>query len=181
MEFLTCLQTRRSVRRFAAEPVSREILSRIVERAQYAPSWKNSQTVRYVMVDDPERKAQIAEEAVLGFAQNANIIRQAAALLVLSTVHGISGYQPDGTETTAKGSHWESFDAGLAAQCFCLAAHDLGLGTVIMGIFDPMRAAELAQLPEGQQVSCLIAVGYPGEGPHGRSVRKPLDEVLTFL
>ena len=100
MEFLTCLQTRRSVRRFTAEPVSREVLSRIVERAQYAPSWKNSQTVRYVMVDDPEKKAQIAEEAVLGFGQNANIIRQAAALLVLSTVHGISGYQPDGTAST---------------------------------------------------------------------------------
>ena len=181
MEFSTCMQTRRSVRRFTGEPVSRELLSQAAAMAQHAPSWKNSQTVRYFFVDAPEKKANIAQTAVLGFGKNAEIIRNAAALLVLTTLHGVSGYDADGTPTTAKGSHWESFDAGIAAQSFCLAAHDLGLGTVIMGIFDPDQVASLLNLPEDQMVSCLIAVGIPAEGPHGKPIRKPFSEIVTFV
>ena len=181
MEFRECLKTRRSVRRYTDEKVSREQLSELVALAQFAPTWKNSQTVRYVIVDDPERKAEIGEQVVMGFSGNGERIRCCAALVALVTVEGISGYDPDGTPTTVKGSHWESFDAGIACQSFCLAAHDAGLGTVIMGIYDPEKAAQLLQLSEGESVACLIALGYPGEGSHGKTTRKPLEEVLRFL
>lgn len=180
MDFITCLKTRRSVRRFADRPVSREILKEAVSLAQFAPSWKNSQTVRFLVVDDPALKNRIAEEGVMGFAKNAGTLKDAPAMVLVVTVHGVSGYNEDGTPATKKGSHWESFDAGLATQSFCLAAHELGLGSVILGIFDPDKVAELAQVPEGQLVSCVLAVGYPGEGPHGKAVRKPVEEVLTF-
>lgn len=180
MDFITCLKTRRSVRRFADKPVSRAVLTEAVSLAQFAPSWKNSQTVRFLVVDDPALKDRIAEEGVMGFAKNAGTLKNAPAMVIVTTVHGICGYNEDGTPATVKGSHWESFDAGLATQSFCLAAHELGLGSVIMGIFDPDKVAELAQVPEGQLVSCVLAVGYPGEGPHGKAVRKPVEEVLSF-
>lgn len=180
MDAKTCLKTRRSVRRFTEEPVSRDLLREVVALAQFAPTWKNSQTVRYTIIDDPQLKNAIAEQAVLGFQKNTDNLKSAAAAVIVTTVHGISGYNEDGTPTTALGSHWESFDAGLSVQTFCLAAHECGLGTVIMGLFDPEKLKELAEIPEGQIPTCLLAIGHPAEGPHGKAVRKPLDEVLTF-
>lgn len=180
MDAVTCLKTRRSVRRFEDRPVSRELLTEVVRLAQFAPSWKNSQTVRYYIVDDPALKDQIAEDATMGFRKNCDNLKSAAAAVIIATVTGVCGYEADGAPSTELGSHWQSFDAGIATQTFCLAAHELGLGSVIMGLFDGKKVAELAALPEGLQVSCLLAVGYPAEGPHGKAVRLPLEDVLEF-
>ena len=61
MDLITGIKERRSVRRFADKPVPRELITEIVEIARYAPSWKNTQTARYIVVDDPEKKAQLLE------------------------------------------------------------------------------------------------------------------------
>lgn len=180
MDAITCIKTRRSVRRFQNKAVSRDLIAQAVSAAQFAPTWKNSQTVRYVYVDDPALKDRIANEAVLGFAKNRENILGAAGLMVVTTVHGVSGYNEDGTPTTDKGDHWESFDAGLGVQTLCLALHEAGLGSVIMGLFDGDKVAALANVPQGQQVSCILAVGWPTEETHGKAVRKPLEEVLSF-
>ena len=180
MDAKICLQTRRSVRRFQDKPISRELISQVVSVAQFAPTWKNSQTVRYIYVDDPELKARIANEGTSGFAKNRDNIMSAAGLMVVTTVHGIAGFNEDGSYTSDKGDHWESFDAGICTQTLCLALHEAGLGSVIMGLFDQNKVIELAAIPEGNLVSCLLAIGYPAEGEHGKAVRKPLDEVLSF-
>lgn len=57
------------------------------------------------------------------------------------------------------------FDAGLATQTFCLAAHDKGVGAVILGIFDETKVAEIIGIEEGQKVAALVAVGYADEDP----------------
>ena len=113
------------------------------------------------------------------FSKNMQNIRSAAALVVLASAEGVAGYDSDGSFTTPLGTHWQSFDAGIACQTFCLAAHDAGLGTLIMGIFDPEKVAELAGLPQGQRVAALIAVGYPAVHPDAPA-RKPLSEVLVI-
>ena len=46
-----CIKGRRSIRKFTAEPVSHELLARIVETASFAPSWKNTQITRYIAVE----------------------------------------------------------------------------------------------------------------------------------
>lgn len=46
-----CIRGRRSIRQFSDKPVSHDVLSRIVETASYAPSWKNTQIVRYIAVE----------------------------------------------------------------------------------------------------------------------------------
>ena len=51
------------------------------------------------------------------------------------------------------------FDAGIAVQTFCLAAHEAGLGTVIMGIWDEDGITELLDLPKDQELAALIAIG----------------------
>lgn len=179
MELRTGIETRRSIRSYTEQPVTEEQIRQIVSAAQLAPSWKNSQTARYYVILDPALKERIAAEATMQFSKNMNNIRSAAAVVVLASKQGIAGYNDDGSFTTALGTHWQSFDAGIACQTFCLAAHDLGLGTLIMGIFDPEKTAEIAGLARDEQAAALIAVGYPAAEP-SVPPRKPLDEVLTI-
>ncbi|MCR5718667.1 MAG: nitroreductase family protein [Oscillospiraceae bacterium] len=179
MEALQNIRERRSIRKYADKPVTKEQIAAIAEAAKMAPSWKNSQTVRYYAVMDTALKDRIAEEGTLNFSKNGNNIRSAAALVILATVDGIAGFEPDGTPTTAKGTHWQSFDAGIACQTFCLAAHDMGLGTLIMGIFDEPKIRELADIPAGESISALIAVGYPEENPNAPK-RREVTELLQY-
>lgn len=67
MEALECIRERRSVRRFSDAPVTREEIKHIVDTARFAPTWKNSQTVRYMAVLDPALKGRIAAEGLMGF------------------------------------------------------------------------------------------------------------------
>jgi nitroreductase len=102
------------------------------------------------------------------------------ALVVVAYVQKRSGYERDGSYTTSKESEWEMFDAGVATQTFCLAAHEKGLGTCIMGIFDDAAVAEAINLPEGQKVGALVALGYPAEEP-AAPARKEAEQLVQFL
>ena len=179
MEVLDCIKTRRSVRKFKDEAVPHELIAEVVAAAAWAPSWKNTQTARYIVLEDRELKDRIAEECVLGFKFNTMTAKGAPALVLLTCVNKRCGYERDGSFSTSKGDRWEMFDAGVAAQTFCLAAHEKGLGTVILGVFDEAKIAEMAEIPEGQSVSALIALGYPDEEPAAPK-RKTVEDLLSF-
>ena len=123
MEALECIKTRRSVRKFTEETVTREQLAEVVAAAAYAPSWKNTQTVRYNAVLNKEKIAALANDCMMDFAYNQKTASHAPAVVVMTSVKGRSGYERDGSFSTSKGTHWQSFDAGVAAETFCLAAH----------------------------------------------------------
>ncbi len=173
-----CLETRRSIRKYKADAVPAEVFSEIVETARYAPSWKNTQISRYHVITNAQLKEKIATECVCGFTFNTKTLLQAPAVVVLSYVTKRCGYERDGSFTTSKEDRWEMFDAGIAAQTFCLAAHDKGIGTCIMGIFDDAKIAEVLNLPEGQVVGAVIAAGYAEALPDAPP-RKELDAILT--
>lgn len=179
MDFMKCVTERRSIRKFKPDAVSETLLKQVVEAASYAPSWKNSQTVRYVAISGTGLKTKIAEECVSNFEHNKNIILGAPMLVLITTVSARSGYERDGSFSSGKGTHWESFDAGIAAQTFCLAAHEKGLGTVIMGIYDEDKIISAAGVAPGQKVSAIVAVGFPDEAPV-LPKRKSVDELLTI-
>ncbi len=178
MNTIESIKTRRSIRKFADRPIDAETLSDIVNIAAYAPSWKNSQTTRYIAVLDKELKDRLAKDCMMDFEYNIGTANGAPCMVVVTTVNGRSGYERDGSATTSKGSHWQSFDAGIATQTFCLSAHEKGLATVIMGIFDEAKVAEVVGVPTGQSVSALIALGYAAEEPQAPK-RKSSDELLT--
>ena len=159
-----CIRQRVSCRRFQEKPIPREDIRRVVDLARFSPSWKNTQPVRYVVVDDPVLKERIARECIPGQGFNTKTINRAAALAVVTYIPGLSG-QGDAPLTEVQAAGWEMFDAGIAAQTFCLAAHDLGLGTVVMGVFDRKGLEAYLQIPEDQELMALIALGYPDESP----------------
>ncbi len=161
MELMTGIKSRRSIRKFTDEKVSREVMQEVIDAARFAPSWKNTQIARYTVIENEELKATLANECMSGFEFNTKTLNRAAAVVVVSYVTKRCGYERDGSFSTTKGDRWEMFDAGIATQTFCLAAHEKGLGTCIMGIFDEDKVAEAIQLDENQKVGAVIAIGYP--------------------
>lgn len=178
MEAMECIKNRRSVRKFTDEMVSENVIREIVEAASYAPSWKNTQTIRYISISDKALIEKIAAEGVMDFSHNAKILTGANQIMLVVQKNGICGYEKDGSFTTSKGDRWEMFDAGIATQTFCLAAHTKGVGTVILGVFDDKVVAEIAGIPEGLTVAAIVVFGYPAFEPE-MPPRKNVDELLT--
>ena len=177
MNVTECLKTRRSIRRYKAEPVDHSVIDSIVSLASYSPSWKNTQITRYIAIEDPSLLTEIADRYTPEY--NSNIIRQAPMLIAVTFKKGRCGYERDGSFTTKKGDRWQMFDAGIACQSFCLAAWDQGLGTVIMGVFDEDGIAELLRIPEDQELAALIAIGHPDIKPEAPK-RKTVEELLQY-
>lgn len=177
MDAITCIKTRRSIRKFKAEPVSKEIVEDLVLTASYVPSWKNTQTTRYIAITDPEIMERISKECC--GAHNQGIIDGAPMLIATLTVDKRSGFERDGSYTTVREDNWQTFDNGVATQTLCLAAHEKGLGTVIMGMYDIDKAEEILQVPEGQLLMALVAIGYPDEEPEVPK-KKTVEDLLKF-
>lgn len=173
-----CILSRRSIRRFLETPVDHALLSQIVEAASYAPSWKHTQTPRYIAVEGA-LKDRIGSECTSAYPHNGEIIIQAPMLIAVTVIKNRCGYERDGSFSTPRKDTWQMFDAGAASQTFCLAAHEAGLGTVIMGIFDQDRIENLLGLPKDRELVTLIPIGYPDEEPAAPR-RKPITELLTF-
>lgn len=173
-----CIKGRRSIRKFADTPVSRDVIADIVETASYAPSWKHTQITRYIAVEG-ELKDKIADECTGAYAKNSEIIKNAPMLIAVTFIKNRSGFERDGSYSTPKEGGWQMFDAGVASEAFCLAAYEQGLGTVIMGIFDEAKAASLLEVPEERELVALIPIGYPAESPAAPK-RKSVEELLSF-
>ncbi len=177
MKATECILQRRSCRKFLDKLVTEETIRDIVELCRFAPSWKNQQIARYTVITDQDLKAQIAEHCT-DLAFNAKTMARAAALAVISFRTGISGIDGD-KEVAHTGMEWGMFDAGIAAQTFCLAAREYEVGTCILGVCDMEKIYELLHLPEGECVSCVVAMGYPEEWKSAPP-RLSVDELLTI-
>lgn len=172
-----CITGRRSIRKFTGQPVPHDLISKIVETAAFAPSWKNTQITRYIAVEG-EAKTALAKCTSL-YPGNGVIMDQAPMVIAVTAITGRSGFERDGSFSTPKGTGWQMYDAGVASEAFCLAAHEQGLGTVIMGLFDEAEAAKVLNLPEGRELVALIPIGFPAEAP-ATPKRKPVEELLSF-
>lgn len=177
MNTIDTIMSRRSIRKFKDTPVPHSLLEQVVEAASYAPSWKNSQVTRYIAIEDQAIKTAIAEQCCS--EHNANNIKPAPLLVATTMITGRSGFERDGSFSTSLKDLWQAYDCGIASQTFCLAARELGLDTVIIGLYDIDKASSLIQVPDVQQLVSLIAVGYRDEDPE-IPARKSVDQLLSY-
>ena len=179
MDAKACILTRRSHRQYLPRPVSHDLIEEVISLAAYAPSWKNTQISRYIAIEDPAVKQEIVDRFCLPGTNNPSIIASCPVLIAQTFLTGRSGFNRDGTYNTDREDGWQYYDCGIAAQTLCLAAHDLGLGTVIMGVFDRKGLEEYLQLPEGQELMALIALGWPADEPAAPK-RKDVETLLSY-
>lgn len=174
MEVIDAILKRTSTRKFTDRPVTDAELKELLEAARWAPSWVNFQIWDFIIVRDQDLKEKIANTySEKNPARKCTI--NASALIVCCAKLNVSGCY-DGKPTT-RFNEWFMFDMGLAIQNICLRAHDLGLGTVIVGSLDHARLNALLSVPEGHEAIVVLPVGEPLNKDKKGPKRKELSEM----
>ena len=176
MELMEAIKGRRSIRKYKPDPVPDDILQKVFEGVRWAPSWANTQCWEFIVVRDGKMKSELAR--TLPKTNSAlSSMTEAPLVIVLCGKKGVSGFKK-GEPATVKGD-WLMFDTGLAMQNLCLAAHDLGLGTVIVGMFDHKKAEEILRVPDNVEVVAMTPLGYPAADGSARK-RKEVSEFVFY-
>ena len=188
MELFEAIKNRRSIRRYTSDPVDDKKIEAILEAGRWAPSWANTQCWRFVVVRDPEIKAGLAGTLMKiklpdKEVENpgAKALNTVPAVIVVCANTGKSGTKPGsggtgGDFVTDKGD-WFMFDVALAVENMVLAAHALGLGTVIIGAFDARQAEKVLGVPKEYRVVTMFPVGVPAQEAKAPP-RKELAEIV---
>lgn len=173
-EMLASIKARRTIRKYQDRPVSDEVLNSLLEAVQWSPSWANTQCWEVVVVKNPGLREQLQATLAKGNPATKAMV-SAPLLLVMCAKLKSSGYY-NGVVTTKFGD-WCLYDLGIATQSLCLAAHSLGLGGVVVGLFDQDAAAKVLGLPEGYDVVSMLPLGYPDQEPKA----PPRKEIAQFV
>ncbi len=177
MEFKDIVNKRRSIRKYKTDKVERALIDECIACAIDAPSWKNSQTARYYVIESEEMLKAFKEAALPAF--NANNVKDAPVLVVSTFVKNRAGFERDGTPTNEAGQGWGYYDLGLHNANFVLKATELGLGTLVMGIRDEAKIRELLNVAENEIIVAVIGLGYPDIEPD-KPKRKTVEDITKY-
>jgi len=156
------VRKRRSIRKYRPDPVPEPEIECILEAARLAPSWKNGQCWRYIVVTDPELRKRITMRE---WAASAPVVIVACA-------------DPAKAEER-EGRSYYMMDMGIGMEHLVLAAAERGLGTCWIGLhFEEKTVKEALGVPENIRVVAITPLGYPAETPPDRG-RKPMTEMAS--
>ncbi len=165
MEILPEILQRRSVRSFTPEPLDKDQVERILEAGRLAPSAKNRQEWRFVVVQKKEIRQRVMEAA---FSQD--YVGQAPAIIAVCTTN-IDYRMPNGQLSYP-------IDLAFASSHMVLQAVHEGLGTCCITTFDEQEVREILTAPFSMRVVLLILVGHTEELPEA-TPRKPLKQISS--
>jgi len=170
MDVFEAIKTRRSIRAFTRQDVSKEAVTKLLDAARRAPSAGNIQPWEFIVVRDPEIKKQLSIAASdQTFIEEAPVVIVVCANLILSA----RGYGVRGSRLYCLQ------DTAAAIQNMLLAACALGLAACWVGAFHEEEARKVLNIPSGVRPIAIIPVGYPAETPEARW-KRPLSEVVHY-
>ena len=176
MDVLEAIKKRRSIRSFKSTPIDQKTLDAILEAGRLAPSWANTQTWRFIIIEDNNIKTQLADGATPLGSRNNVVLKQAPVVIAVCAELNRAGYR-EGKPTTDKEGYWFMFDAAIALENMVLEAQELGIGTLYIGAFDAKKAGNVLGVPDGYSCVILLPLGYPNEQPEARP-RKEISEIV---
>jgi nitroreductase len=163
MDLLEGLQTRRSIRTYTDQPVTREQLREIIRLGTMAPSGQNNQPWRFVTIQNKETLQKLAL-----LTKYSHVIGKAAACIAVfidktAMYHEVKDHQ----------------SMGACLQNLLLAAHGMGLGGVWLGeiLKSAKEVRELCGLSNDMELMAVVSLGHPA-GKGGTASRKSVEEVL---
>ncbi len=165
MELMEAISGRRSIRGFLERPVEEEKLKAVLDAGRLAPSARNLQDWRFIVVRDTSTRKRLAEAA-----RNQEFVGRAPVVIVAC---GTS----DMVMTCGQPAY--VMDVTIALDHMTLAAFSLGLGTCWIGAFYEEKVKEILEIPKHVRVVALLPLGYPAERPKP-TPRKRLDEILAY-
>jgi nitroreductase len=170
MDVFQAIRDRRSIRKYKDATVERDKIEKVLDAARLAPSWKNLQCWRFLVLTDPARKADMLSAFPDDNPGKKAFLQAPVAIVVCA----------DPAESEAShGIEYYVADASIAFEHICLAAHALGLGTCWMGVFDEAELKAKLGIPDNVRVVGVTPLGYPDQEPKPRP-RKALSEIAFF-
>jgi nitroreductase len=166
METITAIKQRRSVRAYSDMPVEKDKVARVLEAARLAPSARNLQDWRFVVVQRQDIRDKIALAS-----KGQEFIKDAPIVIAAC------GTNPD--YIMSCGQYAYTIDISIALTHMMIRATDLELGTCWIGAFNERRVKEALSIPDEVRVVALLTLGYPRFLPQPKS-RKPLDDIVNY-
>lgn len=170
MDIFQTIRDRRSIRKYQERPVEQEKIEQVLDAARLAPSWKNMQCWRFLVLEEQSRR-----EALLAAFPDDNpgkkAIAQAPVVVVVCADPAESGVE--------NGIEYYIADTAIAFEHLCLAAQALGLGTCWMGWYNEGMIKVALGIPEQIRIVGITPLGYPDQEPKPRP-RKELTEIAYF-
>jgi nitroreductase len=165
MTVIEAIQKRHSCRAYLDKTIEQEKLDQIFEAARHAPSAKNLQDWRFVVVTDKRIKQLVA-----ACTNHKDAFSQAGALIAACSVC---------KEIMKCGQHIAPIDVSIALEHIALMATELGLATCWIGSFDAGRVKEILAIPKEVAIIELMALGYSAGGER-QTTREPVNNIVCF-
>ncbi|TET18699.1 MAG: nitroreductase [Candidatus Aminicenantes bacterium] len=156
MSLYDLIISRRSIRQFKQEPVSRDILQKFINASRLAPSAANRQPLEFVVVDEEKIRKEVFTwlkwAAYIAPEGNPKPGHEPVAYIVVLV----------NSEIREKGFEW---DVGAAIENMILAAWEKGIGSCWLLSVDREKLREILNIPENYKIDSVLALGYPDENP----------------
>jgi nitroreductase len=165
MTVIEVMKKRFSCRVYTDKPVEQEKLDLIFEAVREAPSAKNLQDWRFVVVKDKAVKLRVAE-----CTNHKDAFGRAGAIIAACSVC---------KETMKCGQLIAPIDVAIALEHIALMATELGLATCWIGSFDAPKVRDVLEIPKDAGIIELMAIGYPAEGSR-QTTRVPVENIVCY-
>lgn len=165
MEFFEIVKSRRSVRKFKQERISKELVEKLLDAGICAPTASNIQPWRFIVVDDPSTLEMIRKVSPGYFG--------GAPLAIIVCSDRRRSYELGGRIAR---DYLSIVDCAIAAGYILLAAQALGLGGCCVKSFSAPAIREILGIPREIEPELMLVIGWPDEQPM-KPPKFRLDEV----
>jgi len=166
MEITEAIRSRRSIRKYQDRSIEEEKLLRVLDTGRMAPSARNLQDWKFIVVRDQDKRKMLSEAA-----NGQPYVEKASAVIV--------GCATEPENIMPCGQYCYPIDLAIALDHMSLAATAEGLGSCWIGAFQEDKVKEILDIPEKIRVVAMLILGYPAESPAARPRRK-LDEIVVY-
>jgi nitroreductase len=165
MDVYDAIQQRRSVRKYEDRAIPQDVLERVLQAGILAPTGRNTQEWRFVVVRDLDTRKRLAEAAEQKFVASADVVVAVVSL--------------DPVREMFCGIQAGPVDCAIVIDHMTLAAVAEGLGSCWIGHFDQDKSREILDIPAPAKIIEMLVLGYPGDEPVEKK-RKTLDELACW-
>jgi len=165
MTVIEAIRKRYSCRSYQDRAVEQEKLEQIFEAGRLAPSAKNTQDWRFVVVTDKEKRRQVAD------CTNRPEVFEKAGVMIAACSNS--------DDVMRCGQAIGPIDVAIALEHISLQATQLQLGTCWIGSFETEKVRRILDIPEDVAIIELMALGYPADGRRETN-REPIERIVCY-
>ena len=161
MNLVDTVLSRRSIRDYEQKEIPKEVLDKILEAGQMAPSAMNRQSWHFIVITDDEVKRELSKGVFSRFLKNAPV-----------TIVGCA-------HQDRIGGRWSKISTAIALQNMVIAAWAMDVGSCWIGAFNEDKVKQLLDIPEKWDIVAFIPFGFPAKIPSPKR-KKPIEKIVSF-